>query len=59
MIIVVSLVHCIFLKVLNACSQSLTLKQMIFLRLECQKMNEENDQLKEYEPDVMNCEYYK
>ena len=56
-IITVSLEHCILSKPLNACLQPLTTKQMIFLRLEHQKRNEENDQKCELE--VMNYEYHR
>lgn len=45
-IIVIILAHCSLSKALSACSQWLTTKQMIFLSLEHQKRNEENNQLK-------------
>ena len=44
---------------LNACLQLLTTKQMISLRLEHQKKNEENDQLKDYEPGTVTCECHR
>lgn len=50
---------CILSKVLNTCSQPLTTKQMISLRLQHQKMNEENDRLKEQEPEAVTCEYHR
>lgn len=59
MITVVSLVCCILSKALCACSQPLTTKQMISLRLEHHTRSEENGQLKECEPNTMICEYYK
>ena len=43
---IVSLVHCILSKTLNACLQLLTTKQIISLRLNCQNRNRENDQLR-------------
>ena len=57
---------------LNTCSQLVTTKQMTSLRLEHQKRNKENDQLKECEhgavicerckeiqqKDIMSCEYH-
>lgn len=43
LLIIIFLVHCIFSKALNMCSQPLTIKQMTFPRLECQKRNEQND----------------
>lgn len=54
-IIIISLVHCIFSKALNACSQPLLTKQMVYLRLDSQKGNEENDCLKESEPEDVAC----
>lgn len=52
-IIAVSLANFFFSKALHACSQLLTMKQMISLRGECQKSNKE---LKECEPDAVTCE---
>lgn len=52
-IITVSLEHCILSRPLNACLQPLATKQMVFLRLEHQKKNEENDQK------YMNYEYHR
>lgn len=40
-----SLVRRVLSKALNACSQSLSNKQMISLRSECQKRNKDNGQL--------------
>ena len=57
-VIVVSLSCCIVPKGLNVCSQPLTTKQMISLRLEGQKRNEENDQPKNCEPEVTTCKYH-
>ena len=55
-----TLVCFIFLKVLNACLQLLTTKQMISIRLEHQKNeNEETDQFKDYEPRTMACECHR
>ena len=57
-ILVVSLACCILSKALNACSQPLTTKRMISLRLEHQKRNKENGRLKRREPEIMTCEYH-
>lgn len=51
-IIVVSLVCYIIYKALDSCLQPLLSRQMISLKIECQKRNKENDQLKECEPDI-------
>lgn len=57
-VIIISLVCFIFPKALNARFQPLTTKQMISLKLECQKRNGENKQLKNCEPEIMTCEYH-
>lgn len=44
---------CILSKSLNAYPQPLTTKQMISLRLVCQKKNKGNDQLKKWEIEAM------
>ena len=58
-IIAVPLVGYILSKDSNACLQLRTTKQMISLRLEHQKMNKKNDQLKACEPGVVICERHK
>lgn len=56
-VIVISLAHYILSKALNACSLSLTRKQVISLRLEWQKRNKENGQLINCALEVVACEY--
>ena len=51
----VSLVCSMLSNTLSACLQSLIIKQMISLRLEHQRRNEANDQLKNCESEVMTC----
>ena len=58
-IIIISLVHRVLAKALNTCSQPLTTKQMISLRLEHQERNEENNKFKDCEPEAIICEYHR
>ena len=57
-ITVISLGHYFLSKALNACLQPLTTNQMISLRPERQKRNEENEWLKKCELEVTTCEYH-
>ena len=54
-IMAVSLVCSMLSNTLSACLQPLIIKQMISLRLEHQRRNEVNDQLKNCESEVMTC----
>ena len=58
-IMVLSLVHNVLLKALNAGSLPLASKEMIPLRVECQKRNEENDQCKECKTNIVTRKFHK
>lgn len=51
--------HCILSKALSAYLQPLATNQMIYLRLEHETWNEENDQPKNSMTEFMICEYHR
>lgn len=57
-IIVVSMVNCIFSTVLNMWFKLLIFRQIISPWIEQRKNNKENNQLKECELNVVTCEYH-